>query len=788
MYLPRQQASRALGLLVILTLGRPTLAAEVEILRDPWGIPHVFADSDEGAMYGLGYATAADRAFQMTYSLRIIQGRLSEVIGDVQKLGRDEGSIDHDKKMRTFGFYRAAKITADNLDDETKGLLAAYCRGVNDYFEQHRGEINPMFAKIGLKPELWTPADCLASWWHLAQFFATDGTRDLMVSRPRNAEQMALMQPPAGLSPMPPDEAPAVVQRSDVSDEWVAKVNEYAKARGMVDVGESPEGPKFSHAWVVGGKKTTTGSSVLVSDPQTAVRNPSLFYEYHVHGKTFNARGMGVPGSPIILIGFTDRVAWGMTALGADQADLFVLQTAPSHPNAYKFDGDWRAMQVIDEPIAVKGKEAIDFSVRQTHLGPIATAYAFAQPGDGEVALNRIPMCEPTRDTIQGAIAMMRAQDVGEFDDALEDWRFPSANVVFGDRAGNIGYRAIGAIPVRSSNDPTHGREARPARTMSDDWREYVPHELAPQVMNPQAGYLYSGNHRTIGAWYPIPFGAMTGMGGDTVRSWRLRERLDERQQFTPGQVKAIHFESTNPARRDIVAIGLYLREHNPDSLSIEALQALAELEPWYRDGASSSLKKEGSAVAMELNTFFRFVNTPLAFVYGGGESGIAYFLKTTTASIANDPDPELDEYTQQFIDASLASAWFACLEKYGEDPSTWQQQAREAVTTQRLGFYESLDGFPALDARESIELPSLEIIDGGTIACQTAQSYTQWVPMHDPDLAETILPIGQSERTDAKSRLSTFDLWSRRELHPAPLSREKVEQLGVERKTLKFD
>src|SRR5690606_7659227 len=101
--------------------------------------------------------------------------------------------------------------------------------------------------------------------------------------------------PPARLTPMPPDDAPAVVQRGDVSDAWVAEVNEYAKSRGMAEVGESPTGPKFSHAWVVGGKKTSTGSSVLVSDPQTPVRNPSLFYEYHVCGKTFNARGMGVP-------------------------------------------------------------------------------------------------------------------------------------------------------------------------------------------------------------------------------------------------------------------------------------------------------------------------------------------------------------------------------------------------------------------------------------------------------------------------------------------------------------
>lgn len=783
--------TRRLALLLVALL--PTTAAvakDVEILRDPWGVPHVFAETDAGAMYGLGYATAEDRAFQMTYSLRIIQGRLSEVVGEVRKLRRNESSIDHDRKMRTFGFHRAAQRTAENLDAETKQLLTAYCRGVNDYFAEHSDDLNPMFAEVGLEPESWTPADCLASWWHIGQFFATDGTRDLMASRGMNRRaRQLMMQVPEDLVKMPPDEAPAVVQRCDVSDEWVEAVNRYAEQHGMTDAGgEAPAGPKFSHAWVVGGDKTTTGTSVLVSDPQTPVRNPSLFYEWHVVGATFNARGMGVPGSPIILIGFTDRVAWGMTALGADQADLFLLETDQDHPDAYKFDNQWHDMRVYNERIEVKDARPVELVVRETHLGPVATEYCFAQPRDGEVALKRIPICETDRDTIQGAIAMMRAKDAAEFDDALAGWRFPSANVVFGDRAGDIGYRALGAMPARSASDPSHGRHARPARTTGDDWQEIVPHELQPHVMNPAAGFLYSGNHRTTGSWYTIPVGAMTGTGGDSLRSWRLRERLQEHEQFTPGQVKAIHFESTNPARRDIVALGLHLEQQDDDALSLEAQLALALLKPWYDQGASSSLKKEGSAVALELNTFFRFVNTHLAHVYGGGESGLAHFLKTTTQKIADNPDYQLGELERQFIDQALAAAWETCLERYGDDPTTWQDQAREALTQQRLGYYESLDGFGTLSREHDLPMPPLDITDGGTIACQTAQSYTQWVPMHDPDLAESILPIGQSERVGEARRTSTLDLWTERRLHPAPLSRDKVEALGVTKQTLEFE
>jgi penicillin G amidase len=774
----------------------------VEILRDRWGIPHVFAETDADAWYGLGYATAEDRAFQMTYNLRIVQGRLSEVVGEVRHPNRNETSVDHDRKMRTFGFYRAARRTADSLDPETRELLQAYCDGVNRYFDECQDRLHPLFSQTGMQPEPWTPADCLASWWNLGRFFATDGTRDLIAGRNEAAGRTPGRA--ADLTSMPPDDEPAVVKRTDVPEDWIARVHDYASRFGLSPGDTAGTAPKFSHAWAVGGKRTTTGSAVLVSDPQTPVRNPSLFYEFHVQGKTFNARGVGVPGSPVILIGFTDRVAWGMTALGADQADLFQIETAektgqpektgqapgihapepvPFSRDQYRFDGQWRAMTVFREIIRVKDREPIEYTVRETHLGPVATAFCFAQPGEPEVVLKRIPVCETDRETVQGAIRMMRAGNARQFDEALADWRFPSANVVFADREGNIGYRAVGAIPVRSRFDPAHGRKARPGHTSEQDWREILPHDLMPGVMNPAAGYIYSGNHRPIESWYPLPLGAMTGTGGDTLRSWRLRERLAREERFTPGDVLDIHFDAVNPARRDIVRLGLHLR--GQVALHNDASQALEHLEPWYRAGASTSLSAVGSELALELNTFFRFVNTDLAYVYGGGESGLAYFLKTATARLDQYPQTELSPLERQFIEQTLAGAWQSARQKYGPDPAVWNVRAREAVPQRQLGYYEGLDGFPALDPAQAMALPALTRVDGGTIGCQTAQSYTQWVPMHDPDLAQSILPPGQSERPDSSFRASTLAAWAESQLHPAPLSRARVEALAVSKRKL---
>jgi penicillin amidase len=330
-------------------LGESRVEGRVELLRDTWGIPHVLADTDAGAFYGLGYAMAEDRGFQMTYGLRIVQGRLAEVVGVVNRLGREESSLDHDKKMRTFGFHCAAEQVVENLDEETRAMLQAYCAGVNDGFRDQGDDLHPLFAEYELAIEPWTPADCLASWWHMAQFFATDGTRDLIAMRNRGRDRTALLlqargggRVPIGRGeldpedlprPLPPDDGPAIVKREDLSDEWIERVQQFAREHpGSARPGDGEAGPKFSHAWIVGGTRTSTGSSVLASDPQTPVRNPSLFYEFHLQGETFNVRGIGVPGSPMLLIGFSEHVAWGVTALGADQADLFSAEDGSCAP------------------------------------------------------------------------------------------------------------------------------------------------------------------------------------------------------------------------------------------------------------------------------------------------------------------------------------------------------------------------------------------------------------------------------------------------------------------------
>ncbi len=781
---------------------------KVELLRDPWGVPHVFAQTDRGAMYGLGYATAEDRGFQMHYFLRMMQGRLAETIGDVKKTRRKETALQNDRKMRTFGFYRAAQALVPHLDEQTRGLLEAYSDGVNAYFDRHRDHLPATFAKLGLEPQPWTPADCLVSWWHLAQFFATDGTRDLMRYRlltEGHPRDRMLWQSRGGgrtlpprrnvdhedLTPLGPDEAASVVQRGDVTDQWLARTRDFLRKHGYARADSTPlpgqpaPGPKFSHAWVADGKTTGSGSAVLVSKPQTGVTNPSLFYEFHLRGKTFDARGCGVAGSPIILIGWNRHVAWGMTALGADQADLFRLKTDDDHPGQYLFDGQWRPIRTIRQEIKVKHGPTQTLDIRLTHLGPVVNEFAFARPGDPLVALKRIPLCETDRDTIQGALAMIRSESVAEFFRALEGWRFPTANVVFGDSAGNIGYSTAGALVLRSPLALEAGGAAHDGSQSRYDWRAIVPQRLVPHVINPRQGYLFSGNHRPIGSFYPIPIGIRTGSMGDTLRSLRLRQIFARRASLGPDRLLAISRDAVNPARAAIVRTGFHLRDVLGRELSPQATAALKHLQAWRQAGCSSQLDTPGAALATQINTMFRMVNSDLTLKYGGGESGLSRLVKTLNRRMEKNPQAEISRLEQAWIDDALAFAWHQCLRLYGDDPATWDEQARRQVAARRLGYGESLDGFGSVDPANDLNVPPLLCVDGGTISSQAAEAYVQWVPLADVDRARSILPPGQSEVPGSPTRTVNLENWAAGKLHPAPLSRQAVEKIAVSRTVL---
>lgn len=740
------------------------IAPGVEIIWDMWGVPHIFAGTDEDAMFGLGYATAKSRLIQMEVSRRIIQGRLAELIGDVSMNTGGDSSVASDIYMRTAGFYRHAQEIAASLGEEEHRLLQAYADGVNLYIAENPTYFQQIIPDLIHQPEPWKSEDCIACWIHLANFFTSDGLN----------EANPLKEP---TSANPVDDSAAVVKREDADEEWIDKVLDFAKEHGY-DTTQSESrtlSPSFSHAWVVGGSRTTTGAAVLVSDPQTPVTLPNLFFEFHIKGETFDARGIGAAGSPIIVIGWNRNVAWGMTALGGDQADLFKLSVDREHADQYLWDGAWKPMKVWTEAVEVRDHAPVIITIRETHLGPVVTQFLRGNIEPGEYALHRVPQALEETDTFEAAIAMMRSESAEEFDAALGKWSYPPVNVIFGDSNGDIGYHMTGASPIRATNPNVSGNTFQDGSSSAGEWQGLIPHQLQPHVLNPEQGWLASANHRPVESWYPMQQSG-SGSSGHTIRSWRLYELLQAYPHvLTPADVLAIHYDDVDPARRTIVEAAVYLVDIRRANLAVEATRALNLLRPWLARGAHCSTSDPAYPLVYNISTSFRMSSSRLASLarYGGGESGLVLFCKALRESIKTNGIIESD--AKAYIENAIVQSWNACLTKYGDDPSLWLERFRNSQAARKLEYMVGLDGFPSLNPKLGIDYPILSDLTTSTIFSQGGQSYTQFVSLADIDSAMSLMPVGNSEVPQSTFYKVNLEAWAKGELHPAPLSREAV-------------
>jgi acyl-homoserine lactone acylase PvdQ len=297
-------------------------------------------------------------------------------------------------------------------------------------------------------------------------------------------------------------------------------------------------------------------------------------------------------------------------------------------------------------------------------------------------------------------------------------------------------------------------------------------------VINPKRGFLGTANHKPIQDFYKVPIGISTGSGGDTDRSYRLRQLLESREKFTPEEVLDIHYDTVNAVKKGLITLGYYLRDRQKAELSSEAMKSLDYLEEWFKQGAKSDMEIQGTELANLIPMMFRINTSLLTLDYGGGQSGICNYVKHALERI-HEEGAKLDDLEIEYIDQVLRLAWESAERQFRTDPSKWNERAKAELQQRTLGYMVGLDGYDSLAKEHDLMFPSLSCIDGGTILSQVGQSYSQWVPMHDVDTAKSILPIGNSEHPDDPIRKRNYELWSKGELKAAPLSRAAVEKIA---------
>ncbi len=558
------------------------LQAEVTIIRDSWGIPHIYASNTHDLFFAQGYVHAQDRFWQMEFWRRIGSGRLAEILG--------ESALDSDRFIRTLGWHRTAARELELLGEEERAVLEAYAEGVNAYIFTHRGRLGLEFTLLGLtgvefEPEPWTPFNTIT--WAKVMAWDLGGNRSDELLRAHIAARLGTPAV-AELMPPYPDDYPVIVPHP-LTGATLEAVPETAFEPFALGEGDD----LGSNNWVVAGSRTETGMPILANDPHLSIQMPSIWYEIGLHcdpvgpGCPYNVVGASFASTPGVIIGHNDRIAWGVTNLGPDVQDLFIERVNPENPNQYEYQGQWLDMEIVREEIRVAGEEEpVVMFARITRHGPIINDVVGGTEeewsfGWQPLALSWTALQPGT--LMKSVLLLDRARNWEEFRDALRYWDVPSQNFVYADVDGNIGYQAPGRIPIRASGD---GSMPVPGWTGEYEWVDYIPFDELPRAFNPPEGYIVTANNAVVEPDYPY-FLSMDWAPG--YRARRIVELIEADPSLSLADMQAIQGDSSPAWAREIMP---YLRSLSGDDPRLN--QALDLLRDWdgraVRDSAGAAL------------------------------------------------------------------------------------------------------------------------------------------------------------------------------------------------------
>ena len=459
--------------------------SEIEIVRDRWSIPHIFAASTGDLFFGQGYATAQDRLWQMEIGRRIASGTLAELVGPPV--------LDADRLLRRLGFRRAALAEYHDFEAEGQQALEAYCAGVNAWIAECGGGAGrwPLeFTMLRARPAPWTPIDCLAFAKYMAFGQAADWQgkwlRGQAVARV-GAERAWAAEPFAGENPPQSLHVPAGLDYGAI-DYSLGGPQQPPMARAAP--------PAASNGWAVSAERAAGHGALLANDPHLAPHLPVSWYEVHLCGAGYDVIGGSLPPALGVLIGRNRRIAWGLTAAILDANDLYVEHCDADSPETYLADAGRRQQaETIDEPIAIKGwSEPVVETVRVTRHGPIINPPPTG-PGQGTPAYHLQLALRSTvlerNGLVTSLLALNRAGSWDEFRTALAQWPAPPLTFVYADVDGHIGRQAAGHIPARARGD---GLLPLPGWDDAYAWSGMVPFDDLPSELDPPRGFTVAAN------------------------------------------------------------------------------------------------------------------------------------------------------------------------------------------------------------------------------------------------------------------------------------------------------
>jgi penicillin amidase len=647
------------------------LEKSAEIIVDYWGIPHIYAASKRDAFFLQGYNAARDRLWQIDLWRKRGLGLLAKDFGP--------DYVAQDRAARLFLYRGDMDREWAAYGPDGKSSAEAFVAGINAFVEEIDGGRRPLpveFRIAGTKPDLWRAEDVVRIRSHAL-------TRNVIseVQRARvacaaglGADRLRRKLEPQWTTQVPAGLDPCTIPKDVLRDyELATKSVTFAKAgerRTSLDPetffaeADAAASAVGSNNWVIAPSRTATGRPILANDPHREHSVPSLRYVVHLDAPGMSVIGAGEPALPGISIGHNEQIAFGLTIFAIDQEDLYVYETDPENPRAYRYQNGFEPMTVVRETIEVKGEAPRQVELLFTRHGPVV----HAEPEQHRAFVIRSVWFEPGTSAYFGSSEYMVAKDWNAFSAAISHWGTPSENQVYADTAGNIGWIPGGRAPVRPNWDglmpvPGDGRY---------EWKGFLTQNELPQSFNPPAGFVATANEMNLPPDYPVAERKIGFEWADRSRITRIKEVLGAKtrgdSRVTLADAMALQNDDFTVNGRRLTNLLAPLQSDDP-----AVSQGLALLKAWDHrasvDSAAAALfevwmtKHLGKAVVAKA--------TPAAarpLIAVPDIAAVVDLLEHPDASLGADPRAARDAVLLE----SLAAAVNELRQRLGPDPAGW--------------------------------------------------------------------------------------------------------------------
>jgi penicillin amidase len=768
------------------TLTVPGLSQPVEILKDRWGISHIYAKNEPDLFFAQGYNAARDRLFQLELWRRQATGTVAEILGP-KELKRDIGN-------RLFQ-YRGDLVQELNwYHPRGAAIIEAFVRGINAYVAETQRNpdlLTPEFKMLGIKPGKWTPAVVITRFNALLANINQELNMALAVRTIgiEKVNDLYHFQPAGPKLEMDPAIDQSLLSK-DILDSYTAfrepipftpdeLVAGYRNAGSVLaDLNQPVHGPSAidlstrqqdigSNNWIVSGKLTGSGFPMLMNDPHRVQEVPSLRYWVQLTAPGWNVIGAGEPAIPGVSIGHNDFGAWGYTIFGTDTEDLYVYETNPANPSEYRYNGRWEPMTILRETIAVKGQAPAAAELKYTRHGPVV----YEDKAHHKAYAVRAAWRETGGAPYLASLRMDQAHSWQEFEDACSYSRIPAENMVWADREGNIGYQAVGIAPQRPNWSglvpvPGDGRY---------EWDGYLPIKALPHVLNPEKGFFNTSNNYLIPPDWPYKE-ALHYMWADPYRSDSVQEFLKSGRVFGVADMIQLQNNDLSIPARSLVPLLRDLPFEKPVSK-----EAAARLLHWNyvldKDSVEAGIYEMWQR---RLMANMREISVPPAardYIGTPEMVKIVAWLNAPDGRFGADPITGRNALLERSLDEAVAEL----TSRFGSDMAKWKLGAYHHATI--LHPLSAALG-PELRAKYDVGMlprggDTYTVTATGGGDNQTAGgSFKIIVDTENWDNSVGLNNPGQSGDINSPHYRDLYELWARGKYFPVFYSRAKVESV----------